>query len=103
MIRHVVLFKFKADTPAEEKATIVAGFRAMPASIPELKDLEVGLNVVESPRAYDLALVCSFDDWAALDRYAKHPAHAPAAQRARAACEHVAVVDFVEFKNEYPL
>lgn len=94
MIRHVVLFKFKADTPEAERAAILAGFKAMPAAIPELKDLEVGRNVVSSPRAYDLALICSLADRAALEHYAKHPAHVPAAQRAFAACEHVAAVDF---------
>ena len=90
MIRHVVLFKFKAGTPEAERAAVVAGFKAMPAAVAELQDLEVGRNVVASPRAYDLALICSFADRAALERYAKHPAHVPASQRAIAACEHIA-------------
>ncbi|MBI1748489.1 MAG: Dabb family protein [Acidobacteria bacterium] len=94
MIRHIVLFKFNSNVTEAERAAVVAGFKAMPAAIAEIRDLEAGLNVVASPRAYDLALIVTFANRQDLERYVTHPAHLPAAQRGIDACAHIVSVDY---------
>lgn len=74
MLKHIVMFKLKDPTPAalaEAKARI----EALYGQIPELLRIEVGINIVESPRAYHFALVSEFDSLDALRAYQAHPAH----------------------------
>jgi len=94
MIKHIVLFKFKADTLQSDRQQLAARFRAMSEHISEIISLEVGENVVQSPRAYDLALVIDFNDLDALKRYAAHPDHVPASEFAKSICENIVSVDY---------
>ena len=74
MITHVVMFKVK-DPVAELTAEIKARLMALPPKIEQIKHYEVGINIVESARAYDLVLISKFDDLEALRAYQVHPAH----------------------------
>lgn len=94
MIRHIVIFRFKADTPQSDREAFLEMLRALPSKISEIVDFEAGFDVVRSPRAFDLALVASYADLAALDRYAKHEHHLPVVERAKEICEQVASVDY---------
>jgi hypothetical protein len=74
MLTHIVLFKLKERSPANVAATrdriaMLAG------QIPELLSIEVGVNVVDSPRAYDIALVETFESVEAMHAYQVHPVH----------------------------
>jgi hypothetical protein len=74
MLTHIVLFKLKDRSPANVAATrdriaVLAG------QIPELLSIEVGINVVDSPRAYDIALVETFESVEEMHAYQQHPAH----------------------------
>ncbi len=51
LLRHVVLFKFKEDTPADEIEKIEQEFAALPAKIPQIAAYEWGLN--NSPEGLD--------------------------------------------------
>ena len=44
-VRHVVLFKFKEGTTAEQQKTVEDAFRALPAKIPEIVGFEWGTNI----------------------------------------------------------
>jgi hypothetical protein len=44
LLRHVVLFKFKDGTSAENIKVVEAAFRALPAKIPQIEGYEWGLN-----------------------------------------------------------
>lgn len=94
MVNHVVMFKFKSTTPPAERQAYVAELRSLGKKISEVRRLDVGENIVASPRAYDVVLIASFDDREALDRYARHPEHQPVLQRTAQVCENVAVVDY---------
>lgn len=94
MIRHIVIFRFKADTPQSDREAFLDMLRALPAKISEIVEFEAGFDVVRSPRAFDLALVASYADLAALDRYAKHEHHLPVIERSKEICEQVASVDY---------
>lgn len=94
MIRHIVIFRFKADVPQSDRQAFLEMLRALPEKISEIVDFEAGFDIVRSPRAFDLALVASYADLEALDRYAKHEHHLPVIERAKEICEQVASVDY---------
>ena len=94
MIRHIVLFRFKADTLQSDREAFLEMLRALPAKISEIVEFEAGFDVLHLPRSFDLALVASYADLAALDRYAKHEHHLPVIARSKEICEQVASVDY---------
>ncbi len=96
MINHVVMFKFKSTTAPADRQSYIAELRSLGKKISEVRRLDVGENIVPSPRAYDVVLIASFNDREALDRYARHPEHQPVLQRTAQVCESVAVVDYAE-------
>ncbi len=94
MVNHVVMFKFKSTTASAERQAYVGELRSLGEKIAEVRRLDVGENIVTSPRAYDVVLIASFNDREALDRYARHPEHQPVLQRTAQVCENVVVVDY---------
>lgn len=96
MLTHVVLFKFKPETTAEQAAQLEAGLKGLPAIIDEIREFRVGRDVVRSERSYDLALVSGFDDLAAMQRYQVHPDHQRVVTLVKAFCAGVVAVDFPE-------
>ena len=93
MLKHIVSFKYKADTPEALRDEHRARLRAL-ADLSWIDRLEVGADVVQSPRSYDTGLVVTFRDRAALDGYQQDPRHVPVAQFGASICEHVVAVDF---------
>lgn len=73
MIKHVVCQKFSDKADAKEAARML---RALLGVVPTLRSMEVGLNELESERAFDLVLIAAFDDMEGLHAYDAHPAHA---------------------------
>ena len=77
MIRHLVLFRFRADLPAAQVEEAVAAFRALQWAIDAVKAFEDGTNV--SPegltQGYTHAFLLGFDTADARDAYLEHPAH----------------------------
>ncbi len=74
MIRHVVLWRLKSQA-GDSFHTIRKALEEQHGRIPGLLRVEVGRNFVPSRRAVDFALICDFQDRAALDAYHRHPAH----------------------------
>jgi quinol monooxygenase YgiN len=96
MLTHVVLFKFKPETTAEQAARLEAQLKALPPIISEIREFRVGRDVIRSERSYDLALISAFDDLAAMQRYQVHPDHQQVLALVKALCAGVVVVDFHE-------
>ncbi|MEO0563830.1 MAG: Dabb family protein [Chloroflexota bacterium] len=94
MIRHVVMFKFKDDASNDDRAGFVEMLYKLADEVPQVRQLEVGNNFTDSPRACDLVLVVDLDDEAALKAYAAHPNHQPVLQRAGEVCAASYVVDY---------
>ena len=60
MFTHIVLFK--AKEPTEENLKFLEKtFLSMDGNIEELKQLEVGIDVIRSDRSYDIAIITRFD------------------------------------------
>jgi len=96
MLTHVVLFKFKPETTAEQAAQLEAGLKGLPTVISAIREFRVGRDVVRSERSYDLGLVSAFADLDALQRYQVHPAHQEVVALVKALCAGVVAVDFSE-------
>jgi hypothetical protein len=94
VIKHIVFFRFKPEIPHAERVAYLAMLNALPAQISEIVEFQAGFDVVRSERAFDLALVASFADLAALDRYGKHPQHLPVIARSKQICAQTASVDY---------
>ena len=63
-IRHVVSWKLAATGEAEraeQAATMASGLRSLPATIPELQNLEVGVNVLNPGANFDVVLISDFE------------------------------------------
>ncbi|MBC8081225.1 MAG: Dabb family protein [Gorillibacterium sp.] len=74
MITHIVFFRLK-DTSPDGLMRTKKVLMNMDGQIPVLKHIEVGLNVVASERAYDVALVTRFNCLEDLNAYQVHPEH----------------------------
>lgn len=79
LIKHVVMWKLKESAEGnskEENAKLMKSkLEALPGEIKELKELEVGINIVEDPGAYDIVLYTAFNDKNDLKTYGAHPTH----------------------------
>ncbi len=93
MITHIVLIKLKEPT-AENLATAIDKIGAMDGNIPILKSLEVGQDVIRSPRSYDIGLIARFDNLDDLQNYQTHPVHVPVLEYLRSVMESVVAVDY---------
>lgn len=73
-IIHVVTVKWKADSTAEQQQAALDGVKTMAAEIPGIKNVWIRSTRVQ-PTDYNAAFVIEFEDKAAAERYADHPAH----------------------------
>ncbi len=68
MFTHVVLFKLReSDEENVKKARNI--LLSMRGNIPELKYIEVGVDVLHTDRSYDLALITRFSSEDDMERY----------------------------------
>lgn len=72
MIRHVVMWKFRPGTEAEQRQ-FLEGLRALQGVIPQLLRSEVAVNM--GTGNYDAVLVSEFADRAGLEAYQQDPRH----------------------------
>lgn len=96
LLRHVVLFAFKATATRADIAKIEAAFAALPAQIREVRGFEWGTNVSPENLAngFTHAFVATFADAAGRDAYLPHPAHQAFVKAAGPFIEKALVVDF---------
>ncbi|MDQ0086829.1 hypothetical protein J2T12_000223 [Paenibacillus anaericanus] len=74
MIKHIVFFKLK-DASLENVETTATVLRGLDGKVEQLRSLEIGVDVIKSPRSYDIALVATFDSLEDLEGYQVHPEH----------------------------
>ena len=93
VLNHIVLFKLRDPSPENnEKARKVLD--GMAGKIPQLRHLEVGVNIVHSERSYDLALVARFDSVDDLQAYQNHPVHVEVVKYIQEVRQAAVVVDY---------
>ena len=97
MVQHIVMFKFRADVPdalrTEAAAQFKAGIEALPAVIPFIREVKVGLNL-NPAELWDICLTSCFDTLDDVKAYSVHPAHKAVAS---ALMQHIAERACVDF------
>lgn len=93
MLRHIVLFKLKNPAPEVLKETKEV-LMNMKGKIPELLDIEVGIDVVRSERSYDIALTTTFESLDAMNAYQVHPLHVEVGKYMADVRESAVAVDY---------
>ncbi|UKA51750.1 Dabb family protein [Arthrobacter sp. FW305-123] len=94
MIRHTVLFKFKPDFPAADRAAWIQGLSRMEGNIPGLLSLTHGPDVSRQDRSFDYAIVADFNAVEDIDVYNFHPLHEPLKKYSFPNSEQIVAVDF---------
>ena len=74
MIKHIVMWKFK-EGEQENMMLFRERLLALKDQIPEIRAMEVGVNIKPSERSYDAVLVSEFDSLEALKSYSVNPLH----------------------------
>jgi len=72
MFTHIVFFKLKNKDEVASARNILL---SMEGKIPQLKELEVGVDVMHTERSYDLALITKFDSLEDMKTYAVSEYH----------------------------
>ena len=91
MIRHIVMWKFRPGTEAEQ-AKFLEGLRGLQGVVPQLKRSEVAVNVGEGN--YDAVLVSEFDSLEDLDAYKNDPRHKAVSALCKSIREDRVAVDY---------
>jgi hypothetical protein len=77
LVRHIVIFKYKAGTTDEQIKQVTDAFRGLAKTIPGITAFEDGVN--NSPEKKNLGFThvyqLTFKDEAARDTYLPHPEH----------------------------
>ncbi len=98
MLTHIVFFTFK-NTPQgsalEHAQRVKEMLETLPAAIPEIHSLEVGLNLFDGPSASQLALLTTFKTQADLESYRVHPKHEEVVAVIKQCCQERRFVDYL--------
>jgi len=94
MITHIVCWKYKPETTADQRAGHIAGLRSLPSFIPDIESFAVGTDMLHLERSFDTGLVAVYRDLPALDAYSVHPEHQKVAALGKEIAEWVVSVDF---------
>ena len=91
MIRHIVMWKFRPGTEAEQ-AAFLEGLRGLQGVIPQLLRSEVAVNVGQGN--YDAVLVSEFESMEALETYKNDPRHKAVSALCKSIREDRVAVDY---------
>ena len=98
MFKHIVMWRFidgaNGKSKSEHALWVKENLEALVGVIPEIRSLEVGINVCSAGTAYDAVLVSVFDDAEAMERYKVHPAHVAVAAYFKGITEGRAEADY---------
>lgn len=95
MLTHIVCWKYKPETTAEQREEHVAKLRNLRNLVPNILSFSVGSDVLHLDRSFDTGLVANYADRKALDAYTIHPEHQTVVAIGRAIAEKVVSVDFI--------
>lgn len=99
MVKHIVLWGFKAELTEQEKKEAAARIKKELEVVKEQVSGVISLNVVTEPLASsnkDIGLVSVFEDGEALKNYQVHPAHVAAGNYIKTVTEGRTCLDYEE-------
>lgn len=98
MIKHIVFWKMKSEAEgrtAQENASImVAKLNSLKSLVPQVVEIDAGVDFNRSEAAWDVALYSTFKTRADLDAYQVHPEHLKVVEFVRAVVAARSVVDY---------
>jgi len=96
MIRHVVLLRFKDETPAAKRAELEAAFAGLRGQVPGVQALEWGVNASGEglDKGFTHCFLVTFASAADRDAYLPHPAHQAFVDRVQPWLADVLVLDY---------
>ena len=94
MLTHIVVWKYRAETPQATRDEHLARLQSLSSVVPGIESLSVGVDTLHSPKSYDIGLVGIFRDRAVLDAYTVHPDHVKVVEFGGSITETMAKVDF---------
>ena len=74
MIKHIVCFKLK-DNTEENCLKAKEVLLSMQGNVPQIREIEVGVDFLHSERSYDIILQVVLDNAKALEDYQNDPYH----------------------------
>jgi len=95
-LRHVVLFQFKSSSSIEEVQEVVDTFLALKGKVPNLIDIEFGINISPENFHQDFThcFTLTFPTMEALSTYQVHDAHMAFQEVLQPHMQKVFVVDY---------
>lgn len=98
MIQHIVMWKFKEEAEGKSRGENVAWVKerllALPAIIPEIKQMSVETDASGNDENYDAVLITVFENFDALQAYKVHPEHVKVSSYVAKTAEKRASVDY---------
>lgn len=91
MIRHIVMWKFRPGTEAQQEQFLSA-LSALQGVVPQLQRSEVAVNV--GPGNYDAVLISEFQSLEDLEAYKNDPRHKAVSALCKSIREDRAAVDY---------
>ena len=103
MIKHIVMWKVKEKALGKTKEENIAEIKCMLMNlkqfIPELLNIEVGINIESLTGLHDIVLTTSFKDEDDLNIYQSHPKHVEVATHMRQVVTDRTCVDYKVGEN----
>ncbi len=93
MIKHIVMWKFK-EGERENMLLFREKLLSLKEQIPEIRAMEVGININPSDRSFDAVLVSEFDSLDALKSYSTNPLHVEVSEFCKGIRTQSASVDY---------
>ncbi len=93
MFTHVVFFKLK-DKSKGTLDKVKSDLLALKDKIPQIKEIEVGIDILQTERSYDIVLYSKFDSLDDMKAYQVHPEHVKFSEYISTVKEAINSVDF---------
>ena len=93
MFVHIVFFKFYELTSRTEAKVRLESMRG---KVPTLRFIEVGEDLIDSPRSWELVLITHFDDRAGYEAYTIDPIHVAVLTWLKSVVQESATVDYLQ-------
>ena len=91
MIKHIVMFKLKDRSTAPQ---MKARLMEIEGNIDVIREWEVGINIGESSKPYDVVVYSAFDSLADVATFRKHPKHVEVVESIKPLIETSGTVDY---------
>ena len=93
MFVHIVFFKFHDSSNRKEAKERLESMRG---TVPSLRFIEVGEDLLESPRSWELVLITHFDDQSGYEAYSVDPTHLEVLSWLKSVIQESATVDYLQ-------